>query len=108
MFNNDYSTCILPVRDEFRLSVWITQTTDMLREARKSCTELAMQIPCYFPSIPAVDSEGIGGGGRVCPSEQSMFFSRMTTKMFSFFLQVFWHHCIKIMLNCLTKFGIKN
>ena len=35
----------------------------MLREARKSCTELAMQIPCYFPSIPAVDSEGIGGGG---------------------------------------------
>ena len=63
MFNNDYYTCILPVRDEFRLSVWITQTTDMLREARKSCTELAMQIPCYFPSIPAVDSEGIGGGG---------------------------------------------
>lgn len=62
MFNNDYYTCILPVRDEFRLSVWITQTTDMLREARKSCTELAMQIPCYFPSIPAVDSEGIGGG----------------------------------------------
>ena len=51
------------MRDEFRLSVWITQTTDMLREARKSCTELAMQIPCYFPSIPAVDSEGIGGGG---------------------------------------------
>ena len=76
----------------------------MLREARKSCTELAMQIPCYFPY-----SEGIGGGGgRVCPSEQGMFFSRMTTKMFSFFLQVFWHHCIKIMLNCLTKFGIKN
>ena len=34
----------------------------MLREARKSCTELAMQIPCYFPSIPAVDSERIGGG----------------------------------------------
>ena len=62
MFNNDYYTCILPVRGEFRLSVWITQTTDMLREARKSCTELAMQIPCYFPSIPAVDSEGIGGG----------------------------------------------
>ena len=79
----------------------------MLREARKSCTELAMQIPCYFPSIPAVDSEGIGGGGGYVP-QQGMFFSRMTTKMFSFFLQVFWHHCIKIMLNCLTKFGIKN
>ena len=55
MFNNDYYTCILPVRDEFRLSVWITQTTDMLREARKSCTERVRQIPCYFPSIPAVD-----------------------------------------------------
>lgn len=96
MFNNDYYTCILPVRDEFRLSVWITQTTNILGEARKSCTELARQIPCYFPSIPAIDSEGMGGGG-VCPSKQGMF---------SFFRQVFWHHCIKIKLNCLTQFGI--
>lgn len=87
----------------------------MLREARKSCTERVRQIPCYFPSIPAVDSDGMGrwgGGGGLCPSEQGVFFrvetaTQITTKMFSFFLQVFWHHCTKIKLNCLTKFGIK-
>ena len=45
----------------------------MLREARKSCTELAMQIPCYFPSIPAVDSEGIEGGGGYVPLNKVCF-----------------------------------
>lgn len=87
-------------------TVWITQTTDILGEARKFCTDLARQIACYFPSIPAADSEGKGrGGGGVCPSEQGMFLrvetaTRMTTKMFSFFRRVFWHHCIKIKLIC--------
>lgn len=57
-------------------TVWITQTTDILGEERKFCTDLARQIACYFPSIPAADSEGKGGGGGMSLWTRYVFKSR--------------------------------